>query len=182
MPGGHPFFTVGHSTRPLDEFLSLLSAHAIEVVVDVRKLPGSRRYPQYDEDALREELAGVGLRLARIEALTGRRPVSKTVPFQVNAWWRNRSFHNYADHALSPAFREALSELRELGAAHRAAIMCSEAVWWRCHRRIIGDHLLAHGDEVRHLMDETHAMPAELSDGAHVADDLAVTYPGDPPS
>jgi uncharacterized protein (DUF488 family) len=98
-----PFFTVGHSDRTSTGFVELLQESGVERVVDVRRLPGSRRFPQFDEDALRETLAVAGIELCRATGLTGRRPVSKDVPFAVNAWWENRSFHNYADHALWPS-------------------------------------------------------------------------------
>ena len=147
-----PFFTIGHSTRALDEFLELLRDSGVELIVDVRKLPGSTRYPQFDQDALASSLEAAGIGYRRADGLTGRRPVSRDVPFAINGWWENRSFHNYADHALGDEFADALAELRNHAATTPTAIMCSEAVWWRCHRRIIADHLLANGDEVGHIM------------------------------
>ncbi|MGJ0203023.1 DUF488 domain-containing protein [Leucobacter sp. gxy201] len=171
-------FTIGHSNHELDEFLELVTGHGVDRVVDVRKLQGSRRYPQFDADALQASLASIGVGFGRLEALTGRRPVSRTVPFEVNAWWQNRSFHNYADHALSPEFATALAELRREGAARRTAVMCSEAVWWRCHRRIIADHLIAAGGTVRHVIGAGEAALAELSGGAVIGPGGAVTYPG----
>ncbi|GGO65747.1 hypothetical protein GCM10010910_23620 [Microbacterium nanhaiense] len=175
-----PVFTIGHSTRPLDDFLALLAASEIDVVVDVRKLPGSRRYPHFDADALSGSLREAGIAYERIPSLTGRRPVSRDVPFETNAWWQNRSFHNYADHALSSEFREGLAGLRAASAERRIALMCSEAVWWRCHRRIIADQLLAHGAEVRHILGEDHTDAATLSAGAVVGPGRLVTYPADP--
>ncbi|WP_333618059.1 DUF488 domain-containing protein [Dietzia sp.] len=172
-----PFFTIGHSTRSIDEFLGLLRENCIAQLVDVRRLPGSSRYPQFDQDALSASLDAAGIGYRRAEALTGRRPVSRTVPFAVNAWWQNRSFHNYADHALSSDFAAALAELREQGSSSRTVVMCSEAVWWRCHRRIIADHLLARGDDVRHVLDSQHVDEARLSDGALIREDGNVTYP-----
>lgn len=171
-----PFFTVGHSVRSIEEFIALLQTADIELVVDVRKLPGSRRHPQFDEDALRQSLDEAGIGFDRIVELTGRRPVSKEVPFETNAFWQNRSFHNYADHALSAQFRSGLDELIRHGQQKRTTVMCSEAVWWRCHRRIIADHLLAHGQQVFHLMDSGRQVPAELTAGA-VVDRNTVVYP-----
>lgn len=170
-------FTVGHSDRTLEEFLELLGAHGVEQVVDVRKLPGSRRHPQFNQEALIDSLGRVGVSYCRIEALTGRRPVSRTVNADVNGFWINRSFHNYADWALCRDFQGGLDELRKLAAGRRTAIMCSEAVWWRCHRRLIADHLLAHGDEVFHIMTKDRAEPADLTEGAVVHDAQSVTYP-----
>lgn len=172
-----PLFTVGHSTRSIEEFIALLQSAEIQLVIDVRRLPGSRRYPQFDEDALRESLVGVDINLERVPELAGRRPVSKDVPVEINAFWQNRSFHNYADHALSDEFREGFNTLLERGHEQRVAIMCSEAVWWRCHRRIIADHLLAHGEQVFHLMSEDRQHPAELTAGAVIRDDACVVYP-----
>ena len=175
------FLTIGHSNLSLDEFLDLLTDNEIHQVVDVRKLPGSTKYPQFNEAPLRESLAAQGIQLVRFEGLTGRRPVSKVVPFEVNSWWENRSFHNYADHALSKEFEEAFIELYEQRTSHRSVLMCAEAVWWRCHRRIIADHLLAQGAEVWHILGKKQVKPAELSSGARVSDD-AVTYPARTPS
>ena len=121
------FFTVGHSNRSLEEFLELLEENEVDLVVDVRRLPGSSKHPHFDEDALGASLREVGVELVRSPGLTGRRPVSKTIPFEVNAWWQNRSFHNYADHALSEEFRDALEELRSWGSEKRVAVMCAEA-------------------------------------------------------
>ncbi|QCU77808.1 DUF488 domain-containing protein [Citricoccus sp. SGAir0253] len=173
-----PFLTVGHSTRTLAEFLALLDSADVGLVVDVRRLPGSRRHPHFDEEALRESLPGAGIDYRRLPALAGRRSRDRDVPDEVNGLWRNRSFHNYADHALSAEFRDGLAELRSWGAERRLAVMCSEAVWWRCHRRIIADHLLAAGEQVLHLMDVGTAPPAQLTPGAVVDPDGGrVTYP-----
>lgn len=173
---GGDFFTIGHSNRELDEFLEMITEHSIETVVDVRKLAGSRRYPQFNADTLADALAAVGIELTRFEGLTGRRPASKTVPFETNAWWQNRSFHNYADHALSAEFGEALRALRELGHEKRAAVMCAEAVWWRCHRRIIADYLLAADEQVIHVLGPGSETPGSLSEGA-VPENGLLTYP-----
>ena len=171
-----PFFTVGHSTRPIPAFVELLRVGRVEHVIDVRTIPRSRTNPQYNEEALGEALAEYQIGHGRIAALGGLRSRVRDVAPEVNAWWENRSFHNYADHALSNEFREGLDELVRLGRERRTAVMCSEAVWWRCHRRLIADHLLARGEEVFHLMDPGRAEPARLSAGAWVTDG-AVTYP-----
>jgi len=173
--------TVGHSTHPLDEFLGLLSDADIVGIVDVRRLPGSRRFPWFDQDALSESLADAGVRYTRIPELTGRRPVQHDVPDEVDALWRNRSFHNYADHALGPDFARGLDELVRLGGESRTAVMCSEAVWWRCHRRIIADHLLARGIRVEHIMPDGRISPAELTPGA-VIRGIQVVYPAADPT
>ncbi|MBD9698157.1 DUF488 domain-containing protein [Flavimobilis sp. GY10621] len=177
-----PVLTVGHSTRTLEEFLDLLDDAEVGIVVDVRRLPGSARYPHFDEDPLRDALAQRGIDLRRLPALTGRRPVQRDVPPTTNGWWEHRSFHNYADWTLSADFRAALAELRELrdtAAAHgrTVALMCAEAVWWRCHRRLIADQLLARGEPVVHLMAPGQTRPAELSAGAVLHPDGTLTYP-----
>lgn len=170
--------TVGHSTHPLDEFLTLLRDAGVDLVADVRRLPGSNRYPWFNQDALAASLADAGIRYHRIAELTGRRPIQRDVDDEVNALWRNRSFHNYADYALGADFARGLDEVIRLGAEQQAVVMCSEAVWWRCHRRIIADHLLARGIPVGHLMAEGRITPAELTPGAVVRDGT-VEYPAD---
>lgn len=176
-----PFATVGHSNRSSAEFTDLLLESEVELVVDVRRLPGSTRYPHFDREALRTTLGAEGLGYRQASGLTGRRPVSVDVPFEVNAWWQNRSFHNYADHALTTEFSEALADLLEWGGQRRTAVMCSEAVWWRCHRRIIADHLLAHGAEVINIIGPDNSDVAQLSPGGVIGDDHRVRYPaGDP--
>ena len=177
MPG--PFFTVGHSTRAIEDFVDLLRVGGVEIVIDIRTVPRSRTNPQFDEDGLGEALARYRIGHGRIPALGGLRSRRREVPPELNGWWENRSFHNYADHALSEDFRAGLEELVALGRERRVAMMCSEAVWWRCHRRIVADHLIARGETVFHLMDKGRAEPARLSEGARAAEGL-VTYPGAP--
>lgn len=187
-------YTVGHSNREIGEFLGMLTEFGVKTLVDVRRLPGSNRYPWFNADALAAALKDVGIEYRRIEGLAGRRGVSKDVPDEVNAWWENRSFHNYADWALSSEeFEHGLAELVELveaaggdtaggesaggDAAPAVAIMCAEAVWWRCHRRIVSDYLLGvAGLEVKHVMGPGKAVAAELSAGARVVG-KRVEYP-----
>ena len=171
-----PFFTIGHGTRPLAELVDLLKQAEVTLLADVRTVPRSRTNPQYNEDALPGALAEYQIGHVRIPALGGLRSRQAGVPTELNGWWENRSFHNYADHALSAAFKAGLDELIALGRERRVAMMCSEAVWWRCHRRIVADHLLAAGEEVFHLMAPDRAEPAKLSAGATVEGGV-VTYP-----
>jgi uncharacterized protein (DUF488 family) len=172
----HPFFTVGHSTRTIEAFVELLRVGEVRTVVDIRTVPRSRHNPQYNEDGLGAALAPYQVGYVRIAALGGLRSRVREVPPELNGWWENRSFHNYADHALSEDFRAGLDALIALGRERRLAMMCSEAVWWRCHRRLVADHLLALGEEVFHLMDPGRADPARLSAGA-CAEGGRVTYP-----
>ena len=160
-----PIFTVGHSTRSLEEFVELLRAGEVRLLVDVRSVPRSRTNPQYNIDSLPGALADYQIGHVRIGALGGLRKKSATVAPETNAFWSNRSFHNYADHALSEDFRLGLDELTTLAAERRTAIMCAEAVWWRCHRRIIADYLIHAGWPVFHLMDEAKIVPARPTPG-----------------
>jgi uncharacterized protein (DUF488 family) len=174
---GTPFFTIGHSNRSIDEFVGLLGEHRIEVLVDVRRLPGSERFPQFDRDPLASTLAEAGIGYRWAEGLAGRRRASEVVPRDVNGWWQNRSFHNYADHALSDEFRSAFADLRRTGREHPTAVMCAEAVWWRCHRRVIADWLIAGGDEVIHIMAPGRVEVARLTEGAVIRENHDVNYP-----
>ncbi|QAY77539.1 DUF488 family protein [Sphingosinicella sp. BN140058] len=171
-----PFYTIGHSTRSIPEFIALLRVGAVEVVIDIRTVPRSRTNPQYNADALPLALAEFQIDHHRIAALGGLRKRVHEVPPETNGWWDNRSFHNYADYALSPEFTAGLAELVTLGRVRRTAIMCSEAVWWRCHRRIVADHLIAGGQTVFHLMGGLRAEPARLSAGAAMTDQ-GLIYP-----
>ncbi|MFL6761971.1 MAG: DUF488 family protein [Sphingomicrobium sp.] len=178
MSPAPPIFTVGHSTRSIPEFADLLQRGSVDFVVDVRTVPRSRRNPQFNEDVLGSELSLFQIGYAHIAGLGGLRGRSHDVPADVNGFWENQSFHNYADYALSPEFAAALAQLLELSSVHRCAIMCAEAVWWRCHRRIIADYLLARGRSVLHLMGNERMVPARLTRGAKVHDGK-ITYPAE---
>jgi uncharacterized protein (DUF488 family) len=168
MSNEPPIFTIGHSTRSIAEFCDLLRLGPADLVVDVRTIPRSRRNPQYNEDVLRDELAPYQIGYERIAELGGLCGRSAAVRPEVNAFWENQSFHNYADYALSEQFADALAELLALSSARTCAIMCAEAVWWRCHRRIIADYLLARGRTVLHLMGKGRVEPAKLTPAAEV--------------
>jgi uncharacterized protein (DUF488 family) len=172
-----PFFTIGHSTRPLDEFIALLREARVELVVDVRLLPRSRTNPQYNQDTLPQALAAYQIGYEHIAALGGRRGKSHDVAPSLNAFWQNASFHNYADYAMTDTFHGALERLRELGHARTSAMMCAEAVWWRCHRRIVADYLLAAGETVLHIMSPGHIVPAEMTEAAQRDEAGTLVYP-----
>jgi uncharacterized protein (DUF488 family) len=176
--GKQAFFTVGHSNRSIEEFIALISASQIALVADIRKIPKSRANPQFNADALADALAAAGISYERIEALGGRRTKARNVALEVNGFWENRSFHNYADYALSAVFEAGLQHLIEQGRRRRCAMMCSEAVWWRCHRRIVSDHLLARGETVMHIMARNRVEPAKLTGGAVPQAGGGVIYPG----
>ena len=172
-----PLFTVGHSTRSVAEFVEILRLGRVDHVVDVRSIPRSRTNPHYNLDALPAALAEYQIGHCRIGPLGGLRGRAHDVPPEVNGYWQNRSFHNYADHALSDDFDAGLDELLALSAERNVAIMCSEAVWWRCHRRIIADYAILHGRAVMHLMSATKMDPAKMTPGA-VEKDGRLVYPG----
>jgi uncharacterized protein (DUF488 family) len=171
----HPFHTIGHSTRPIDEFVELLRAAEIRLLVDVRTVPRSRTNPQYNRDALPQTLSGFQIGYEHIAALGGLRPKQAVAP-AVNAFWQNQSFHNFADYAMGETFRAGFEQLRALGHAQRCAIMCAEAVWWQCHRRIIADYLIAAGESVLHVMTKGRIEPARMTEAARPADGSLV-YP-----
>lgn len=173
------FYTIGHSTRPIDEFVELLRAAGVTVVVDVRTVPRSRTNPQYDRGVLPGTLAASDIGYEHVAALGGLRGHQRDVPPHVNAFWQNQSFHNYADYAMGAAFRAGLARLRAIGHARPCAVMCAEAVWWRCHRRIIADYLLAAGEQVFHLMGAGHTEPARMTDHARPASPGVLVYPAD---
>lgn len=173
------FFTVGHSNRSLDEFAGLLQGVDVQLVVDVRAFPRSRSNPQFNQDSLPDGLAPFHLSYEHVAALGGRRRGSNQVPSEVNGFWTNQSFHNYADYALSEDFRVGLEHLTAQADKRRCAIMCSEAVWWRCHRRIISDYLIARGEIVFHIVGRGHVDTAQLNAGALIQPDGTVIYPAE---
>ena len=162
-----PVYTVGHSTRTIDEFVELLRCGAVGLVIDIRTVPRSRTNPQYNADVLGSRLESFQITYLRIAELGGLRGRSQTVPPQVNGYWENQSFHNYADYALtSVSFAEGLAKLEALASNRSTAMMCSEAVWWRCHRRIVADYLLLHDATVLHLMGKDRVDAATMTPAA----------------
>jgi uncharacterized protein (DUF488 family) len=168
--GERPIFTIGHSTRTIPEFVDILRTGSVQLVVDIRTIPRSRTNPQYNEDVLPGELAEYQVGYRRIAELGGLRGRSHEVPRELNAYWENKSFHNYADYALSDRFEAGLDQLLELSSEQTVAIMCSEAVWWRCHRRLVADYLMLRGVPVFHLMAPGKADPAKTTPGAEEQD------------
>ena len=173
----HSFFTVGHSNRSLEAFTELLNAAHIALVADIRTMPRSRTNPQFNEASLPGALAEVQIGYEHIAALGGLRGKVRSVPPDTNAYWTHRSFHNYADYALTAPFQAGLAHLIARGRERRCAIMCSEAVWWRCHRRIVADYLIASGEPVVHIMGQGRLEPGRLTPGAVVHPDGTITYP-----
>ena len=169
-------FTIGHSTHSFDELVALLRRHAIECVADVRAYPGSRRLPHFNRESLRAELPEHGIAYAHLPALGGRR---RPQPGSANTGWENASFRAYADHLASSEFAGGLAALREIGEARPTAIMCAEALWWRCHRRLVSDALVVRGHRVLHVAADGTLGEHRLTGFAHVEGER-VSYPGEP--
>ena len=157
--------------------MSLLRQVGVDLLVDVRSIPRSRTTPQFNRDTLPGALTAEGIGYQHLPALGGRRHHPKGAPASANAYWRVPAFRNYADYAETDAFRTGLDELLALSHEHRCAIMCAEAVWWRCHRRIIADYLLARGVPVEHIMGPGQVTPATLTPGAQVLANGTLRYP-----
>jgi uncharacterized protein (DUF488 family) len=158
-------WTIGHSSRSWEEFLALLRAHRIEAIADVRRFAGSRRFPQFGRDQLPGRLRAAGIDYIAIDELGGRR---RPVPDSPNTVWRNPSFRAYADHMASAEYATGRAQLLSLAQRLRTAILCSEAVWWRCHRSLIADDLKAAGIEVLHIMGEGRATEHPYTSAASV--------------
>ena len=159
-------WTIGHSTRAIDEFISLLTENEIKLLIDVRAFPGSKRYPQFNKDALAESLNAHGIRYEHFPELGGKR---KSRPDSRNTAWRNASFRGYADYMETEQFRKGIERLLEIASeAGATAIMCAEAVWWRCHRSLIADYLKACGGEVLHILSANKVEPHPSTSAARI--------------
>jgi uncharacterized protein (DUF488 family) len=174
MPPQPSLWTVGHSTRPIDELLEILQAGGIKLLADVRQFPGSRRHPQFNQEALAASLNEAVIEYRHFVDLGGRR--HKRLPDSPNTAWRVESFNAYADYMQSAAFLAALDELMQAALQQPTAVMCSEALPQRCHRRLISDALVARGWQVRHLLTPKRIEDHQLTPFAHV-EGTAVTYP-----
>jgi uncharacterized protein (DUF488 family) len=169
-------FTIGHSTRPIDDFLHLLKSHGVQRVVDVRTLPRSRFNPHFDITRLPALLQAAHIHYSHLPGLGGlRRPHRDSL----NCGWRNKSFRGYADHMQSAAFKRSLLRCLELASVERVAVMCAEAVPWRCHRSLIADALVVRGIDALEIASDTRVRPHTLTPFAHVAG-TEITYPAEP--
>ena len=161
-------WTIGHSTRSLDEFIAMLHSFNIQLLVDIRSFPGSRKFPQFNKGNLEKSLPENKIEYLHLENLGGRR---KAKAFSKNTSWRNASFMGYADYMETEAFKEGLEALKKMALDKRTAMMCSEAVWWRCHRSMVSDDLKAQDWQVMHIMSKAKAQehpytqPAKIVDG-----------------
>jgi uncharacterized protein (DUF488 family) len=161
-------WTIGHSTRTIDEFISLLKENQIKLLVDVRTWPGSKRYPQFKKEALAKSLSASRIRYKHLPELGGKRRAN---PDSRNTAWRNASFRGYADHMETEQFQEGIERLLDVAAESGAtAIMCAEAVWWRCHRSLIADYLKARGFEVMHILSANEIEPHPYTSAARIVD------------
>lgn len=159
-------WTIGHSTRAIDEFISLLEANGIKLLADVRAFPGSKRYPQFNKDALAESLNTHGIRYEHFPELGGKR---KSNPHSRNTAWRNASFRGYADYMETEQFQKGIERLLDVAVeAGPSAIVCAESVWWRCHRSLISDHLKANGVEVLHVLCANKIEPHPFTSAARI--------------
>jgi uncharacterized protein (DUF488 family) len=174
------FYTIGHSTRSIDEFVALLTSVDVGIVADVRTVPRSRTNPQYNRDVLGSSLASFGIKYEHIAALGGLRGKDRSAPPGLNSFWQNESFRNYANYAMSDSFRSGLLRLSELGEEQTCAIMCSESLWWRCHRRIIADYLLAANAQVFHILGPKKIEPARMTPAARPGPSKTLLYPATP--
>ncbi|HVU88167.1 MAG TPA: DUF488 domain-containing protein [Pirellulales bacterium] len=176
--GQRTLFTVGHSTRPWQEFVALLQAWKIKTLVDVRTVPKSRAFPWFSQARMARALPRAGIKYVHLKSLGGLRHAKKDSP---NIGWHNASFRGYADYMQTPEFEQGLAELNALRRKERVCIMCSEAVWWRCHRRMIADAEVSRGIPVKHVMSETTAKPHEVTPFARVkkrrGHHAIITYP-----
>jgi uncharacterized protein (DUF488 family) len=166
-------YTIGHSTHPLDEFVDMLNAHGVEGLIDVRTVPGSRHNPQFGEKELRASMPDHGIQYEWMKQLGGLRHTTKA---SLNTGWRNASFRGYADYMQTPEFATAMDELLTVAKARTVAIMCAEAVPWRCHRSLIGDALLVRDVSVQDISSKTSVKPHSLTSFAQV-DGTRVSYP-----
>lgn len=167
-------WTIGHSTRTADDFLALLSAHRIQGLADIRTIPQSRHHPHFGREALSARLLIENIQYRHFPELGGLRKPERGSP---NSGWKNEAFRGYADHMLTSAFATAVDELLTFGAAIRVAVMCAEAVWWRCHRMLLSDALVARGVAVYHVLSDAAPQPHRLTEFSKIRDDGRVWYP-----
>lgn len=166
-------YTIGHSTHPMEEFIRILKAYKVEQVIDVRTIPKSRANPQFNEDGLRASLEKAGIDYGRLESLGGLR---HTTAASVNTAWKNKSFRGFADYMQTDEFRHGIEALIDLAAQKQTAIMCAEAVPWRCHRSLIGDALFVRGFRVEDILSEKSSKLHQLTPWAKV-EGVQITYP-----
>lgn len=169
-------WTVGHSNKSFEEFLGLLQANKIQLLADVRRFPGSRRYPHFNQEALADLLGKAGIEYVHFPELGGKRPTRADSP---NTGWQNLSFRGYADHMETAEFQEGLKQLKNFAQTRRAAIMCAEVLWWQCHRGLISDALKAHGAKVLHILSPQKVEEHPFTSPARIVEGR-LAYPAEP--
>jgi uncharacterized protein (DUF488 family) len=174
MTQGSQIFTIGHSTHPAEQFVALLMANDVRQLADVRTIPKSRRHPQYNADALGAFLQGCGITYRHFPGLGGLRKPRRD---SINTAWHHAGFRGYADYMQTREFARAIEDLLGFASSGRTSVMCAEAMWWRCHRRLLSDALLVRGVPVHHIFPTAEAKPHDMSEFAKVDGD-ALTYPG----
>ena len=178
MQGEIPvMWTVGHSTRSLEEFIDLLHGFGIALLADVRRFPGSRRHPHFGSEALAASLRGAGIDYLHLPALGGRR---RPRPDSPNGVWRNLAFRGYADHMASAEYREAFDAVQARARERPTALMCAERLWWQCHRSMLADDLVLHGWDVRHILEPGKSAPHAFREPARLVEDTPVYGPAQP--
>lgn len=175
---GLTFYTIGHSTRSLPEFLAILKAYGISAIADVRAFPNSQRFPHFSQKSLAAALAKAGIAYVWLGKELGGYRKTGLGQASPNTAWQSQGFQNYADHMLSEEFREGVEKLLQLGQRERTAILCAERFWWRCHRRLLADWLVAHGHQVLHIVELNRVVEHQLPEFAKVVDGLVI-YPGE---
>lgn len=169
-------WTIGHSTRPIEDFVLLLKENGIQCLVDVRSYPSSRKNPQFNQDALNDSLSDSHIKYVHLPSVGGKRSKQADMDHEMNGYWTHPSFHNYADYALTQDFQDGLSELIQFAQSFNTAMMCSEAVWWKCHRRILTDYMLSRQFIVKHIMGHNQVNDAQMFEGAIVQNNKII-YP-----
>jgi uncharacterized protein (DUF488 family) len=160
-------WTIGHSNRALEQFLELLASQRIQTLADVRRFPGSRRLPHFNQENLSQSLAGAGIEYVHFPELGGRR---KALPNSPNNAWRNEAFRAYADFMMTPEFRAGIDRLLQVAQQKRTAIMCAEALWWQCHRSLVADYLKATGHDVIHILTPKKTEAHPFTSAARIVD------------
>lgn len=172
-------YTLGHSTHPIDRFLALLGAHRIATLADVRSFPSSRRWPQFNQELLAEALGRASIEYKWLKRLGGRRP--KSGADSPHVAWTLAAFRSYADYCDTDDFAAGLAELTGIATASRTAIMCSEGLWWRCHRRIVSDQMTVRGWQVEHILPNGRLAEHHVPDFASIVDGRIIYDGGQPP-
>lgn len=170
-------YTIGHSNHPIEQFLDLLKKHEIEALADIRRFPTSRKFPHFNQENLSQSLKNSGIEYFWLERLGGRRPKLKSIASSLNAGLRNSSFHNYADYMQTAIFQQGIEQLLEIAEKKRCAYLCSESMYWQCHRRLVSDYLTAHGHVVWHIFPSGELRQHQLTPEARVQGDNVI-YPG----